>query len=86
MTKQQLINIPVFSERLRRIRKEKLVNQIELAAFLSVAQNTVSNWEIGRAQPDIDTIVKISDFFEISTDYLLGVSDKQEEIALRRNI
>jgi len=86
MTKQQLINIPVFSERLRRIRKEKLVNQIELADFLSVAQNTVSNWEIGRAQPDIDTIVKISDFFEISTDYLLGVSDKQEEIALRRNI
>jgi transcriptional regulator with XRE-family HTH domain len=64
-----------FAERLKKIRKLQGINQIELAAFLSVAQNTVSNWEIGRAEPDMELTRKIAEYFNVTTDYLLGTSN-----------
>jgi transcriptional regulator with XRE-family HTH domain len=64
---------------LRKTRKERNVSQIELATFLGVGKTTISNYETGYSTPDNDTLVRIADFFDISTDYLLGRIDKKNE-------
>ena len=67
----------MFSERLIQLRKEKGILQGELASALNVAQTTVSSWEVDRRTPDKDMIILLSDYFDVSTDYLLGRSDNR---------
>lgn len=64
-----------FKERLRELRIEKELSQTKLAEKLGVDFRTISNWENGVRKPDIDTLVEIANFFEVSTDYLLGLCD-----------
>ena len=64
-----------FHIRLKESRLEKGLRQRELAEFLNVDQRTISNWENDIREPNIDMIIKIAQYFEISTDYLLGNSD-----------
>ena len=61
-----------FAERLRELRKERGLSQIQLAEKLGVDFRTISNWENGVRKPDIDMLVIVADFFEVSTDFLLG--------------
>ena len=49
-------------------------SQVELAKRLSVAKQTVSNWENGNIQPSIDMLVRLSQIFHVTTDYLLGLN------------
>lgn len=58
--------------RLRELRKNRRLSQLEFARQFGVAQNTVSNWENGNRLLDTDTANKIADFFGVSVDYLLG--------------
>ena len=60
---------------LRELRIELKLSQRELGKRLGVCNQTISFWESGQREPDLDALVKISKFFEVSTDYLLGVSD-----------
>lgn len=62
-------------ERLRELRIEKELTQSQLAEKLNVDFRTISNWEKGVRKPDIDTLVEIADYFDISVDYLLGRID-----------
>ena len=64
-----------FSQNLKALRLEAHISQAELAEKMGVGQRTVSNWERGARQPDYDTLIKIAKYFEVSTDYLLGVVD-----------
>lgn len=57
---------------LKEERKKKGLNQVELAKIFNVSKQTVSNWESGKRTPDAQTIEKLADFYEVSTDYLLG--------------
>lgn len=50
-------------------------SQVELAKRLSVAKQTVSNWENGNIQPSIDMLVRLSQIFHVTTDYMLGFED-----------
>ena len=59
-------------KRLKYLRSLKKLNQAEMANFLGVALGTYRNWEQGIRHPDTDTLIKLADFFEVSTDYLLG--------------
>ena len=61
--------------RLKELRDEAGLSQGDIAEKFSVAQNTVSSWENGKRDPDTDTVKKIAAFFDVSIDYLLGVSD-----------
>ena len=61
--------------RIKLLRTERGIKQAELAAFLNVGQNTLSNWESDKHSPDFETVKKISDFFETTSDYILGLSD-----------
>ncbi|MCK8607047.1 helix-turn-helix domain-containing protein [Apilactobacillus ozensis] len=60
-----------FGERLKNERKNKNVSQSEVAKYLHVSRNTISNWENERSYPDIDSLVKISDYYNVSLDTLL---------------
>lgn len=61
-----------LGERIAQLRKNKNLSQAKLAQKLSVNRATLSNWEIGRALPDVNMLVVIADFFNVTTDYLLG--------------
>lgn len=65
----------MLNKRIRELRISHGLNQVELAKKLSVTKQTVSNWE-NNIQPSIDMLIKIADCFLVSTDYLLGRSDK----------
>jgi transcriptional regulator with XRE-family HTH domain len=61
--------------RVKELRESKKVKQIDLAKMLNVSQGTLSNWERGVHDPDNDVLAKIADFFSVTTDYLLGLTD-----------
>ena len=61
-----------IGDKIRYLRRKSNMNQTELAQKLGVVTSTVGFWETGRRQPDLDAIVKISEIFNVSTDYLLN--------------
>lgn len=60
-----------FGEFLAELRKEKGYLQKEVAAYLNVTVATISNYEKGVHTPDLNTLTKLADFYDVSTDYLL---------------
>ena len=65
----------MFSARIKELRLEKQLSQADLAKAMSVNQRTISNWEKSVRQPDFETLAKLAEFFQVSTDYLLGLED-----------
>lgn len=61
-----------FAERLRTLRREMDLTQNKLADILETTQRKVSYWENGMVEPDLYSLWKIADFFDVSVDYLLG--------------
>ena len=57
---------------LRECRKKKKVTQSETARFLGIELRTYVRYESGERDPSISTLRKLADFFDVSTDYLLG--------------
>lgn len=58
------------------MRNEKNLSQEQLAEKLNVTRQTISNWENGKFYPDIDSLVNLSKFFNVSLDNLLSYDDK----------
>lgn len=61
----------MLKEKIMMLRKKHLLSQEELAFKLDVTRQSVSKWENGSSQPDIQKIIKLSECFHVSTDYLL---------------
>ena len=61
--------------RIKELRELKNIKQSDFARELNVSQGTLSNWERGVHDPDTDSLLKISEFFNISVDYILGKSE-----------
>jgi repressor LexA len=72
--------IKLFARRLRELREEKKLTQVELGEKLNISGSTISMYEQGRRMPDPDTLYKIAKFFDVSLEYLLGYSDKRKEV------
>lgn len=66
--------------RLKELREQRRLKQEDLALYLNTSQSTVSAYEVGDRTPDIKTIIKIADFFNVSIDYLVGLSDIKQVI------
>ena len=64
-----------FSEISKSLRKEKGLSQVQLAEALNVSKACISMIEIGKNDPTANTLLKYADFFQCSTDYLLGRED-----------
>ena len=58
--------------RIKQLRSKNGVRQVELANILGISQSTLSTWENGRYEPDIEAINRLADYFNVSVDYLLG--------------
>ena len=62
----------MFATRIRNLRQSRELNQVQLAEKLGVKKQSISNWENDNIMPSIEMLIKIADFFHVSTDYLLG--------------
>ncbi len=65
----------IFAERLTDLRKEKQLSQAMLARQLGVSSAVICYWETDRSEPTAVNIVKLAEFFDVSADYLLGLTD-----------
>lgn len=64
-----------IGEKIYNLRKKKNLSQEDLASVLNVSRQTISKWETGESNPDVDKIVPLCNFFEISTDEFLKGKD-----------
>lgn len=71
---QEVIKLNL-GEKIYNLRKKKNLSQEDLASILNVSRQTISKWETGESNPDIDKIVPLCNFFEISTDEFLKGKD-----------
>lgn len=67
----------VLNENIRMLRQARNLSQVDLAKALNVTKQSISNWENDNIQPSIDMLMRLADFFSVSTDYLLGLDQKK---------
>ena len=68
----------IFSQRLKKARNETGFTQREVTEELNIPQSTIANYETGRTEPDIETLGILAEFYQVSTDWLLGIGNKKE--------
>ena len=66
------MNNNYLGKTIKELRLEEGISQRELGNRLNVCNQTVSFWESGQREPDLDTLIKIAKYFQVSTDFLLG--------------
>lgn len=64
-----------FAKQLIYLREEAGLKQTELAKELGVTKQAISKWEKGLRETDFDMLIKIAEYFNVTTDYLLGLED-----------
>ena len=62
-------------ERLKELRAEKGIGQNKLAKDLSLSNASISKWETGKQEPSASALLKLAQYFNVSVDYILGLSD-----------
>ena len=67
-----------FSIRLENLIEERNIKQKQLALDLNIANSTINGYITGYRQPGFDMLVRLARYFDVSTDYLLGVSSEKE--------
>lgn len=67
--------ILTLGEKIVYLRKEKGLNQIDFAKNLNVDKSTVAKYETNKIIPSVPLLIKLAQFFEVTTDYLLGLED-----------
>ena len=63
----------IFGKRLKELRLENGISQRKLGEIFNVCNQTISFWETGSREPDLDTLKNIAVYFSVSTDDLLGL-------------
>ncbi|PFZ12171.1 transcriptional regulator [Bacillus pseudomycoides] len=71
----------MLGKKIAELRKKQKLSQYDLAERLGFSRGKLANYEQGQREPDYDTLKKIADFFEVSTDYLLGRTEKKEVLS-----
>lgn len=68
-----------FSERLKELRKQAGLTQVELAGKLGIVQSSYADWERGKKKPTQENLVKIAQILNVSVDYLVGNSEEKTD-------
>ena len=63
------------ARRIRQLRKQRHLNQTQVAKVMNVAQRTYSDYESGRLRVPVDRLVDLAEFYDCSVDYISGASD-----------
>ena len=66
----------MLNQQIRALRQVRGISQVELAQRLGVTKQSVSNWENDNIQPSVEMLVKLAGVFSVSTDYLLGLEQR----------
>ncbi len=66
-----------FPERLKTLRMEKNITQRAIANYLNITDTAYGFYEQGKNYPNMDSLIKLADYFEVSLDYLVGRSTKR---------
>ena len=64
--------------RIKDLREDRDITQREIAEYLHVKQNTYSQYENGQRQLPIECLIALARYYQVSTDYILGLTDKKE--------
>lgn len=73
--KLKMDRIVTLAKNLKELREQNNLRQEDVADIVDSSQKNVSNWEIGKFEPDIQTLWKLADYFDVTIDYLVGRSD-----------
>lgn len=76
----------LMPNRIKMLREQEWLRQKDLAVLLNVTQATLSSWESGRYEPDQKALKILSKRFNVSIDYLLGMSDTPSNVYNAQNI
>lgn len=76
----------LFSDRLTSIRKKREYTQQRVADYLGITRPAYTAYERGTRQPDFNTLIRLADFFEVSTDYLLGKSNDENKLSINSRL
>ena len=68
----------VFSMRLKELRKSRKLNQVDLGKIAGITSKQIQRYESGESEPRLSVLVRLSDYFDVSLDYLVGRSDVRE--------
>lgn len=68
----------MLKNRLKELRKRENITQVQFAKIFDISPGTIAMWETGKREPDIDTLIRIADYFNVSVDYLLGKSENKK--------
>ena len=66
-------------KRIRDLREDKELTQKEVAGILQCSQQVYSNYELGQRDIPTDILIKLSRFYKLSTDYILGLTDDPDQ-------
>lgn len=69
----------VFRQRLQKLREKKRISRRVLSELCGLSSDAVRRYERGEAEPRIESLILIADFFEVTTDYLLGKTDEETD-------
>ena len=61
--------------RIKDLREDRDLRQLDVAQAVGIDQRSLSNYETGKTNPDSETVIKLANFFGVTCDYLLGVSN-----------
>lgn len=67
----------MFGKNIAKLRKERKMSQYDLAEKMGFSRGQIANYEQGTRQPDFETLQQFADYFDVSTDFLLGRDTKQ---------
>ena len=74
-----------IADRIKILRKRSGISQEELADKMGVSRQAISKWESGQSFPDIDKIVLLSEYFDVTTDYLLKGIEPLDDVPGKKN-
>lgn len=75
------VNNEYIGKRIRILRNESQMSQEELGKIIAVDKTTISGYELGRITPPLDVVVRLAQYFHVSADYLLGITDNRFSIS-----
>lgn len=65
----------IFSKRLKELRKEKGLTQVELSRMLGLTQQSYLRYELNKGEPSLETLSLLCQILDIDSDYLIGLKD-----------
>lgn len=77
------VRFMMYMERIRSLREDHDLTQRAVAAFLEVGQKTYSDYELGKTRIPLESIVKLARMYDVSVDYICGVTDQRRPFPKR---